>query len=168
MAEILETCCGSKEKLIRATVSLITSKGFESTGINEILKNAGVTKSNFYYHFKSKEELCLTVLNYMENYFFENMVNPSLLNVTLTPKDRLKKYLDSTVERMKSSCCNCGCPFVNLGNETSDFYPAFREKISQVNTRHLQALERCIHDGVKSGDFRQDLDPGGIAKIHFS
>ena len=165
MTEILENCCGSKEKLIKATYGLIASKGFESTGISEILEKAGVTKSNFYYHFKSKEELCLTVLDHMENYFFENMVNPSLLNVTLAPKERLRKYLDSTVARMATNCCNCGCPFVNLGNETSDFYPAFRNKISQVNTRHLQAIQRCIHDGVQSGDFRQNLDPAAMAKF---
>ena len=165
MAEILENCCGSKEKLIKATFGLIASKGFENTGINEILENAGVTKSNFYYHFKSKEELCLTVLDHMENYFFENMVNISLLNLTLAPKERLKKDLDLSVEKMARNCCNCGCPFVNLGNETSDFYPAFREKISQVNTRHLQAIERCIHDGIQVHDFRQNLDPAAMARF---
>ncbi len=165
MEESLETCCGSKEKLIKATFDLIGSKGFESTGISEILETAGVTKSNFYYHFKSKEELCLTVLDHMENYFFENVINKSLLNVILSPKERLKSYFDFSVERMTCTCCKQGCPFINLGNETSDFYPAFREKIARVNTRHLQAIETCIQDGVKTGNFRDDLEPQTIAKF---
>ena len=166
-AETIESCCGSgsKEKLIKATFELIAAKGFESTGINEILENSGVTKSNFYYHFKSKEELCLTVLDHMENYLFENIINRTLLNMTLKPKERMKQYLEESVERMTCNCCKQGCPFINLGNETSDFYPAFREKISRVNTRYLQAIETCIHDGVQAGQFRSNPNAMAMAKF---
>lgn len=165
MSEAVESCCGSKEKLIKATCDLIASKGFESTGINEILESAGVTKSNFYYHYKSKEELCLTALDHMENYFFENVINKTLLNVILSPKERLQNYFSFTIEQMTCACCERGCPFINLGNETSDFYPAFREKISRVNNRHLQAIETCLQDGINAGEFRSTLDPKTMAKF---
>jgi len=163
MAEKSETCCGSKEKLIKATFDLLMSKGYESTGINEILTNSGVTKSNFYYHFESKEELCLRTLDYIEQYFFENVVNKTLLNSILTPGERLKQYLEFSLKRMESTCCEKGCPFINLGNETSDFYPAFQEKLSRINNRHLQAIESCLEAGVASGDFRESLDPKATA-----
>ena len=167
MKNTTQICCGhgSKGKLVKAAFELLASKGFESTGINEILENAGVTKSNFYYHFKSKEELCLTTLDYMENYFFENVVNKTLLDMTLKPQERLRRYFDFTLERMTCDCCKKGCPFVNLGNETSDFYPSFREKIARVNSRHLQAIETCIVDGLNAGDFHNGLDAASMAKL---
>ncbi len=163
MAEILETCCGSKDKLIKATFELLVAKGYQATGINEILNQAGVTKSNFYYHFKSKEELCLRTLDYIEQYFFENVVNKTLLNTILTPKERLQSYLECSISRMRDTCCAKGCPFINLGTETSDFYPGFQEKLSRINTRHMHAIEDCVEQGMASGDFREGLDPAALA-----
>ena len=101
----------------------------------------------------------------MENYFFENVINKTLLNMILPPKIRLQKYFDFSIDNMTCTCCKRGCPFINLGNETSDFYPAFREKISRVNNRHLQAIETCIQDGIHAGEFLSHLNPSAMAKF---
>ena len=52
----------SKERLLASARELIHENGFQQTSVDEILKKSGVTKSNFYYHFKSKEELGLIIL----------------------------------------------------------------------------------------------------------
>ena len=159
---------GSREKLIYATINLIGSRGFECTGIQEILDSASVTKSNFYYHFKSKEELCLAALDELAECFFETVVEKTLLNRSLEPKARLESYFQCAIEKMTTNCCKMGCPFLNLGNETSDFHPAFREKISEIYNRQLNAIELCYCEGVTIGEFSDKLDPHDAAKFILS
>ena len=156
---------GSRQKLIQATIGLIAAKGFENTGINEILSAARVAKSNFYYHFASKEELCLTALEAMMEHYFEEVIRKTLLNTSMEPAHRLEAFCRGITSKMISNCCKAGCPFINLGNETSDFYPTFRAKIQEINQRQLDAIAQCIEDGIAAGAFRPDLDSMAVAQF---
>lgn len=164
MPTTTDTTSGSRQKLIEATIELMSSRGFEAMGINSILEAAGVSKSNFYYHFKSKEDLCLAALDAMTEHFF-SMSDPVLLNKSLSPRKRLEKFLKGMAEMIESECCNKGCPFVNLATETSDFIPAFRERISQYFDRYQQQLADVIQDGVQIGEFRSDVSPKLAAQV---
>ncbi len=137
----------------------MATKGFECTGIKEILDTALVTRSNFYYHFHSKEELCLAALEVMQKYYLEEVINKSLSNHSLVPSERLNFYCQLIVDNMIKNCCKAGCPFINLGNETSDFHPSFRQKISAINDQQISALADCINAGIDRGDFHPDLVP---------
>jgi len=52
----------SKEKILSKAAELIHTKGYNHTSIKDILEAAVVTKSNFYYHFESKEQLAFEML----------------------------------------------------------------------------------------------------------
>ena len=159
---------GSKMKLINATIALLASKGYESSGINEILDTAKVAKSNFYYHFKSKEELCLAALDKISNIFFTTVLNQTLGNQKLPPIKRLERHFDYLLEVMETKSCDGGCVFTNLEAETSDFYPSFREKLQEIDVQTVTAIEQTLADGAALGDFRKDLDVKGIALLVMS
>jgi TetR/AcrR family transcriptional repressor of nem operon len=157
MPTTAETTTNSRQKLIEATIELMSARGFEAMGINSILEAADVSKSNFYYHFKSKEDLCLAALDAMAAQFMDQHLSPILLNKSINPRKRLEKYLKGMAETIELSCCQKGCPFVNLAAETSDFLPAFRERISQFFERYQQHLADCIQEGIDLGEFRSDV-----------
>ena len=152
-----KTTEGSREKLIEATIELMSAHGFEPMGISAILEKSGVTKSNFYYHFKSKEELCLAALEEMEKVFFDEMLIPILNDKSKTPKKRLLNLYNCMIQKMVENCCDRGCPFVNLATETSDFHPVFREKIDSHYQKYTDELSKVIEEGIKSGEFRKDI-----------
>lgn len=164
MSTTTDATSGSRQKLIEATIELMSSRGFEAMGINSILEAAGVSKSNFYYHFKSKEDLCLAALDSMTDAFF-SMSDPVLLNRSLSPRKRLEKFLKGMAELIESECCNKGCPFVNLATETSDFVPAFRERISEYFDRYQQCFADVIQEGIQQGEFRSDVSPKLAAQV---
>jgi len=165
MTSTVDTTIGSRQKLVEATIELMSSRGFEAMGINSILEAADVSKSNFYYHFKSKEDLCLAALDAMQEYFFSQCLEPFLSDKSWSPRQRLERFLQSARERMESECCQKGCPFVNLATETSDFLPAFRERISAFFERYQQRLADCIREGIARGEFRSDISPGVAAQV---
>lgn len=47
----------SRKKILDSADSLFAEKGFEKTGIDEVMQNAGMTRGAFYSHFSSKSEL---------------------------------------------------------------------------------------------------------------
>ena len=53
---------GNRDKVLDAAVAAFGQKGYEATSVDELLATAGVSPSNFYYHFDSKEKLALEVL----------------------------------------------------------------------------------------------------------
>lgn len=53
----------SKEKILRAASKLFQVKGYNATGLNEILKESGAPKGSLYYYFPNgKEELALAAI----------------------------------------------------------------------------------------------------------
>jgi len=58
-----------KDHIIQTASALFYRNGYNSTGINEIIKESGIAKATLYNHFKSKEELCISYLKYMNENF---------------------------------------------------------------------------------------------------
>jgi len=55
-----------KEKLMNSAFESFLVKGYTATRVDEVCKNAGVSKGSFFHYFKSKEELAIAVL---EDYY---------------------------------------------------------------------------------------------------
>jgi TetR/AcrR family transcriptional repressor of nem operon len=47
----------ARTRLLDAALTVIRSKGFSATSVDELCRTAGVTKGAFFHHFRSKEEL---------------------------------------------------------------------------------------------------------------
>jgi TetR/AcrR family transcriptional regulator, transcriptional repressor for nem operon len=52
----------TKSRILEAAQTLLSSHGYESTTIDDIITAAGVTKGAFYHYFKSKQHLCEVVI----------------------------------------------------------------------------------------------------------
>lgn len=55
-----------RERLIHTAADLFYEKGYNNTGINEVIAKAEVAKASMYAHFKTKEELCIAYLKHKE------------------------------------------------------------------------------------------------------
>ena len=62
-----------KQRIIETASDLFYQQGYNLTGINEVIKEAGVAKATLYHHFASKEELCLAYLEYRHLAFIKNL-----------------------------------------------------------------------------------------------
>ena len=53
----------TRERILETSAKLFAEKGYSATGIDEIAKNVGITKSVIYYHFKNKEDILQTLID---------------------------------------------------------------------------------------------------------
>jgi TetR/AcrR family transcriptional repressor of nem operon len=157
---------GSREKVLEAATGIFGKAGYRATSIDEILASAEVSPSNFYYHFKSKEELALEVL---EQYFerFRQLLGPVLNNRSLKAPDKLDRIREIFVQKTASSGCCGGCPLGNLAQEMSDIHPEFRKRLAAFFDETLRGLAELVSDGVKEGFFRPATDPRAAAYLLF-
>jgi TetR/AcrR family transcriptional repressor of nem operon len=78
---------------------LVNEKGFCNTSINDVIQATGVKKGNLYFHFASKEELSLAILEEANKQFC------AFLSKRLQaerPLDRLANLLDAVFEKQSS------------------------------------------------------------------
>jgi AcrR family transcriptional regulator len=76
-----------REQIIITASRLFLSQGYNLTGINQIIEEAGVAKASLYYHFPSKEDLGVAYLKRRAEVWFEGL-NHHLEGIT-SPLDRL-------------------------------------------------------------------------------
>jgi len=62
-----------KDHIIQIASHLFYQNGYNLTGINEIIKEAGIAKATLYNHFKSKEDICVAYLKHKNNTFITDI-----------------------------------------------------------------------------------------------
>ncbi|MBW1898902.1 MAG: TetR/AcrR family transcriptional regulator, partial [Deltaproteobacteria bacterium] len=77
-----------KQKILAAGASIIHRKGYNHTGIQEILQTVGVPKGSFYFYFKNKEDFGLQVIDYFVS-FFGAQAAPVLNDNSIPPLERM-------------------------------------------------------------------------------
>lgn len=149
--------------IIREGASLIHSKGYNNTGLSDILTSAGVPKGSFYFYFKSKDDFGLAVIDYYWA-FIERMAK-LYLDGSGTPLQRLERFIDAYEDIFEKMELSCGCPIGNLMQEMSDLSEVFRKKVGDVYSRMAAALGRCLQESKEIGEIPADLDPAQAAQF---
>jgi len=62
-----------KQNIIATASQLFYKNGYNLTGINEIIAASGIAKATLYNHFKSKEDICIAYLTYMNETFLKDI-----------------------------------------------------------------------------------------------
>jgi len=154
----------TKEHIIEAASRLMHLGGFNHTSIDEVLKESGVGKGNFYYYFKSKEELGYAIIETNLKRFSEHVMGKAFGN----HKDALEQvddFLDIILELHRQRNCAGGCPLGNMAMELSDIHEGFRRKIQGVfedwGLRLATVLQKVKADG-RLGD---SVEPEALAQF---
>jgi len=155
---------GSKERLLKASDRLFLVNGYSQTSLEEILSAAGVTKSNFYYHFKGKEELGLAIIDEWGRRILVEWLEPLKENPA-GPWDRLRAMTTIIADQMDASGCKAGCPFGRLAMELGPDHGVFRRAISQFFEQLVDRVWMIIAEGQQSGQVRTEWDARVLAQL---
>ena len=133
-----------KQKIIETGARIIHQKGYNHTGIQEVLKVAGIPKGSFYFYFNNKEDFGLHVIDFYNNMYLD-MIDPIVNNKDISPLKRIEKMLDLFIDLFKELDYTCGCPIGNLSQEMGDLSQAFSNKL----TASIELMTRVYKDILK-------------------
>ncbi len=157
----------TRDKLISTSIQVMAVKGFNNTGIAEILAQVNVPKGSFYHYFKSKDDLGFAIIEQYGQQMRQGLES-HLATAQGKALSRLKGYFTQIVEFFEGNFCACNCLLGNLGQELAMQNPAMRDAIFA----HYRAVEKVIEGVLRQakadGEVSQSADEAVLAKMFFA
>jgi len=138
----------NRRRVIESAARLFRQRGLDAVTLDDVMKDAGLTRGAFYGHFKSKDDLVVQAMDFA--------VKPANSLEASSFEEYVTRYL-STAHRDKRSA---GCAYAALASEV---------------TRQPAAIRKAMTDGLKNsidllvvtstGDTPQERRRSAIAAI---
>src|SRR4029453_13968683 len=122
----------AREAILVAATRLMGIHGYQNPPIDDVLRESGVGKGNFYYHFRSKEELGYAILDQLIEAFLERALEPCFADPAGDALAQIRCLLDRVLEAQRERNCVGGRPLGNLAAELSDVHEGFRARLASV------------------------------------
>ena len=155
----------TREQILDAATRLMHVSGYRGTSLDDVLRESGVGKGNFYYYFKSKEELGYAILDRIVRGFVERTLEPSFADPSRPPLDRIHRFLDGVLETQRQRNCVGGCPMGNLASELSDVHEGFRQRLAEIFARWRERLTGALREAQSDGSLAPACDAGRLAQF---
>jgi AcrR family transcriptional regulator len=105
-----------RERLIDKAIDLFYTQGFNAVGIDQIIESAGVTKTTFYKHFESKDELMVAAVRKRDAWEMEAWGRALQRAAGDDPRARLLALFD-LLDQWFNAPDFKGCMFMNTAAE---------------------------------------------------
>ena len=152
-----------KEQILTTSVTLMHSKGFNATSVQDITDAAGVPKGSFYNHFSSKEALALEVVQrYIDSV---GQLTTVLRDPSLSPQQRLQQYFERMIAGNAANEFNYGCMLGNFSTELSNQIPAMRSAVRDAFDGSSDLLAAVIAEGQQDGSITVDAPAAELASF---
>jgi AcrR family transcriptional regulator len=147
-----------KQNIIETASKLFYNNGYNSTGINEVIEKAGIAKATLYNHFKSKEELCVSYLKYMNSNFLSDIV--SYCNSKPKGKPQVLAVFDFLQEFFIDKEFN-GCWCIKTVAEIPRDNTLIRNEIQNQKKAFIHIISQIVKANIKR---KTDIAYSSIAK----
>ena len=162
----------TRDKLLETATGLIWQSNYSSVGVNEICKQAGVTKGAFYHHFETKADLYVAA----SRHYWDGMKRDldAIYSPCFSPLEQLENVIRLIIEKQETERFSnelevAGCPFFTSGGQAGVDEVKIRQAAREME-EHMQrysiALVRNLKaDGFLNGD--PDVEQAARFLHHF-
>ncbi|MGE0172515.1 MAG: TetR/AcrR family transcriptional regulator [Oligoflexales bacterium] len=138
-----------KQQVIDTATRLFCERGYQATGIDTVIEEAGVAKMTLYGNFKSKEELILECIRQLDDEAFEWYVK-NIMDSTTDPRARVMNIFKVLHELVSRGPFH-GCPFIRASTE----YPDVNNKIHGMAASHKERMRKFFEQLVADAGIKQ-------------
>jgi len=154
----------TRNALVWCGTELLTERGFQITGIDEVLKRVGVPKGSFYYYFKSKVHFGHAVIDNYEAYYAKKM-DRIFNDYSQSPLQRLVNFTVNAKNGMVKFDFKRGCLIGNLGQELAALDTQFRERLEGVLLSWEKRVADCLAEAIDIGEIAPKQDPQALSRF---
>jgi AcrR family transcriptional regulator len=132
-----------RDHLIETAITLFCEHGYHATGIDRLLKTAGVSKKTMYQHFRSKEELMYAALRQYDSVYRNNFMK-AVDGAGESPEEKLIAIFDVAGVWFTENNF-FGCMFINAIGEYSEKESPIREiskQFKQLMWEYIASLAK--------------------------
>jgi len=107
-----------KEEILKKSLDIFYRNGFQATGIDQIVKETGISKTTIYSHFENKDRLMSEVL-ILRDKNFRSWLKMRVEELAESPNDKLLCVFDALEEWFNDSSYS-SCMFIKASSEFQD------------------------------------------------
>ena len=134
----------SKKIILDAALSLFVKNGYSQTSMDDIVNLSGLSKGAIYHHYRSKNVLFLSLIDYWETFYFKDILNKNISDCN--PDDLLREISQNVVIAFKSkkNVFLAELEFWSLSNYDNDV----RERIKLLYVKLLKLFKGIVRKGI--------------------
>ena len=153
-----------REAILNAGLKVMFRAGYHGASVRDVCAAAGVPQGSFTNHFRSKEAFAEEVL---DRYFahLKGFVKEALDDESLTPRERLKRYLDIISGVLADAKWNRGCLIGDFSVETTAQSKLLRERLEAIFQEWRAPFASCIAEAQTAGEIDSRFDPMDLAEF---
>lgn len=153
-----------REDILSAGLKVMFRSGYQGSSVRDICAAARAPQGSFTNHFRSKEAFAQEVLDrYFAN--LKTVVSEALNDKSLTPRQRLKRYLDIISGRLQGAKWNRGCLIGDLSLEASLQSKVLRKRLEEIFREWRTPFAQCIAEAQAVGEIDSKFDPTDLAEF---
>ncbi|MCH8327152.1 MAG: TetR/AcrR family transcriptional regulator [Candidatus Marinimicrobia bacterium] len=140
-----------QEEIVLAVLHLIGERGASSLTATAIAAEIGVTSGALFRHYNSLDEIYRAVLHYAQTTIETTFPDPAL-----PPVERLFTFARNRVQLLGASP---GLAWLMRSEQADDIFPSDAvAELWDVTRRSTEFILQALHEGVKAGVIRNDID----------
>jgi TetR/AcrR family transcriptional repressor of nem operon len=152
---------GTRKALLDAAFWSFYRNGYQGANLDDIVREAGMTKGALYHHFPDKQALGYAVI--------EHVVRPWVMGRWDTlrnqkdPITAMAGLLRDSARNAQVEMIRLGCPLNNLAQEMSPLDEGFRWRLERVLHDWRNGIAEAFRSGQRAGTVKTDVDPDRVA-----
>jgi AcrR family transcriptional regulator len=130
-----------RARLVHAAIELFYSHGFQAVGVDQVIAAAGVTKTTFYKHFESKDDLVAAAIRQRDAWEMQAWTAAVEKLAGDDPRQKLLAFFD-VLDVWFNAPDFRGCQFINAAAE----FPNPQDPVHQVAAAHKRKNRDYFRD----------------------
>lgn len=148
-------------------LELFYSKGYFNTSVDDILKELELSKGAFYYHFESKEDFFIQIIqNLMARKVYSTLIEP--LEGHENPLTLITNCFDNAMETAVHNEMDFGCILSNFLTEFNGKNPEIMQHLNEIVTVWEVNLVTSLQKGKYNGYLDRHVDCEAVATFLMS
>lgn len=119
----------NRARIVEAADQLFYRRGYNQTSFSDIADVTGIPRGNFYYYFKTKDDILAAVVDARVEYYREALT--SCENASDDPRERLLAFIDIMASN-ENMVLDSGCPIGSLCTELAKDTDILQSKSREV------------------------------------
>jgi TetR/AcrR family transcriptional repressor of nem operon len=153
-----------RDKILRAGLPVMFRSGYHAASVRDICAAAGAPQGSFTNHFRSKEAFAVEVLDQYFDYL-KGLVRDALNDESLTPRQRLKRYLEIITDKLKRDRWMIGCLIGDFSLQTSSHSKALRKRLDAIFQEWRALFAGCIAAAQSAGEIELRFEATDLAEF---
>ena len=129
---------------------LFYTQGYKATGINVIIREAGIAKASFYHHFKTKEDLLVATLEQRHDRMMAEL--RGAVSQGKTTEERIGRVFEWLGQSCACGTSTHGCAYLNMLGEFHDAGSRIRELVKWHKSSFRQFLFELVTAHFRGSD----------------